>query len=347
MAGAVVAFAGLPALARRQAGHRRTRASHSRHDLVTTAASVGEGEAQAAQLNAKHGISGSVAFAAGPGGLVKAVLTHQNGTSAEVHLHGATVTSFAQSSGDEVLFLRPDAVLDGSKPIAGGVPLCFPRFGPSPEMQQHGFARNVSWSVLRTSADIRPDDPEPAVQLRLADDEYTRSMWPHAFEALYEVTLRRDKLRLVLQVKNCNAEAPFDFTCALHTYLEVVDAGLPAVKVTGLRGCTYLDKVPDPKVPVRKVETADSVRFGQALVDRMYLDTPAEVILEVGTGAGVAVEHVSGFEDHVVWNPHTTLPDCWTSFVCVESAKTRSQTLQPGYVWEAEANLAVLDLPVE
>ena len=345
MAGTAVAFTALQAPVRRQAGRRRTRASASRHGHVTTAASVVEAEAQAAELNGTHCIPGSVSFAAGPGGLVKAVLTHQNGTSAEVHLHGATVTSFAQSSGDEVLFVRPDAVFDGSKPIAGGVPICFPRFGPSPEMQQHGFARNVAWEVLRTSADLRPDDPEPCVQLRLTDSDYTRSMWPHSFEALYEVTLRRDKLRLVLQVKNCNADKALEFTCALHTYLEVVDAALPAVQVTGLRGCTYLDKVPDPKVPVRKVESSEAVRFGGGLVDRMYLDTPAEVILEVGTGAGVAVEHVSGFEDHVLWNPHTTLPDCWTSFVCVESAKTRAQTLEPGYVWEAEANLVVLDLP--
>jgi len=258
------------------------------------------------------------------------------------------VTSFAQSSGDEVLYIRPDAKFDGSKPIAGGIPICFPRFGPSPEMQQHGFARNLPWSVLRTSADLRPDDPEPCVQLRLKDDETTRAMWPHAFDALYEVTLRRDKLRLLFQVKNNNTDGqPFDFTCALHTYLEVVDAALPTVKVTGLKGCTYLDKVPDPKSPVRKTETNDAVTFGTALVDRMYLDTPTEVLLEVGTGAAVAVEHLSGWSDTVTWNPHTTLPECWTNFVCVESAKTQPVTLQAGYVWEAEMTLAVIDLPTE
>jgi hypothetical protein len=46
----------------------------------------------------------------------------------------------------KVLYVRPDAVFDGSKPISGGVPHCFPQFGPG-AMQQHGFARNLTWTV--------------------------------------------------------------------------------------------------------------------------------------------------------------------------------------------------------
>lgn len=32
-----------------------------------------------------------------------------------------------QASGDEVLYVRPDAVFDKSKPISGGIPHCFPQ----------------------------------------------------------------------------------------------------------------------------------------------------------------------------------------------------------------------------
>jgi hypothetical protein len=42
--------------------------------------------------------------------------------------------------------VRPDAVFDKSKPISGGIPHCFPQFGPG-VMQQHGFARNLDWEV--------------------------------------------------------------------------------------------------------------------------------------------------------------------------------------------------------
>jgi len=44
-----------------------------------------------------------------------------------VYLFGACTTSWKQKSGDEVLYVRPDAVFDKSKPISGGVPHCFPQ----------------------------------------------------------------------------------------------------------------------------------------------------------------------------------------------------------------------------
>lgn len=45
----------------------------------------------------------------------------------QVYLHGAVVASWKQASGDEVLYVRPDAVFDKSKPISGGIPHCFPQ----------------------------------------------------------------------------------------------------------------------------------------------------------------------------------------------------------------------------
>lgn len=262
----------------RRAGARGLASVGGSRLLVTAASS--DAPPSAESLNAAHGIPGSVAFAVHPGGGLKAVLTHANGSSAEVHLQGATVTSYCQPSGDEVLYLRPDAVFDGSKPIAGGVPICFPIFGPG-AMQQHGFARNSLWAVHRSCADVNPDYPEPCVTLRLADSAATRSMWAHSFEALLEVTLKRDSLLLAFRVRNANAGGEsFDFTAALHSYFEVVDAALPAVRVTGLKGKAYLDKVPDPKAPARRTEDADAVcaRWGR----RCSADAPcADLLLPV------------------------------------------------------------------
>lgn len=47
------------------------------------------------------------------------------GESATIHLYGATVTSW-KAHGQEQLFLSQKALLDGSKPIRGGIPLVFP-----------------------------------------------------------------------------------------------------------------------------------------------------------------------------------------------------------------------------
>ncbi len=55
----------------------------------------------------------------------------------QVHLFGGCVTSWKQASGDEVLYIRPDAKFDGSKPISGGIPHCFP------QVQRKDFKNDV------------------------------------------------------------------------------------------------------------------------------------------------------------------------------------------------------------
>ena len=58
--------------------------------------------------------------------------TLPTGESISVHLFGATVTSWKLADGQEQLFLSEKAVLDGSKPIRGGIPVVFPvRLSPS------------------------------------------------------------------------------------------------------------------------------------------------------------------------------------------------------------------------
>ena len=251
-----------------------------------------------------------------------------------------------QPSGDEVLFVRPDAVWDKSKPISGGIPLCFPQFGPG-AMQQHGFARNVDWVVCSTSADPNPDDPEPSVMFKLKDNDYTREMWDVGFEATYEVTLRRDKLKVEFCVRNPpDAEAPIDFTAAVHTYVEVVDAASPECLVSGLKGKRYIDKAVDID-NLAPEPCAGDVTFGTGLVDRVFQETEPEALLHVGTGAAVSVENTHGWTDTVVWNPHETLDmeGTWKKFVCVESAAiSKKVTLEPEKVWRAETNLCVVDL---
>lgn len=48
------------------------------------------------------------------------------GETVEILLHGATVLSWKDASGNEKLWLSEGAVLDGSKAVRGGIPLVFP-----------------------------------------------------------------------------------------------------------------------------------------------------------------------------------------------------------------------------
>ena len=63
---------------------------------------------------------------------------------------------------------------------------------------------------------------------------------PHAFKAVYTVTLHGELLRTDLRIIN-TGDTEFDFTAALHTYIEVLDIG--KAKVKGLKGLEVLDKV--------------------------------------------------------------------------------------------------------
>ena len=60
---------------------------------------------------------------------------------------GATIISWIVE-GQEKIFVSKKAIMDGSKAIRGGVPVCFPNFGPWSNGPQHGFARNSpDWKV--------------------------------------------------------------------------------------------------------------------------------------------------------------------------------------------------------
>ena len=108
---------------RKQRQQRRRRRAHSLNDeLVVKAASTKDAFVSA--LNAKFAIPTSVSFFDDECDETKSSspyvsLTHKNGSTAKVYLFGANCASWTQPTGDEVLFVRPDAKFDESVPIAG------------------------------------------------------------------------------------------------------------------------------------------------------------------------------------------------------------------------------------
>lgn len=294
-------------------------------------------------LQDKWDIPGLVELGSGKGDLPCVRLKHSCGSTAEVYLYGANVLSWKQPepTGEEILYVRPDAVFDKSKPISGGIPHCFPVFGPAPApMAQHGFARQSDWTIANTSADQQPDERDPEVELVLTDNEYTRNMWPHAFKAVYAVTLHGELLRTDLRIIN-TGDKPFEFTAALHTYIEVLDIKKASVK--GLKDLEYLDKVKDPKNPQKQKEGRELIKF-TGPTDSVYMKARDYVELDVGTGAAVSISS-SGWEDVVVWSPWEAMKDCYQKFACVENAKFNSPAVvQPGESWRAQQEFAVIDL---
>ena len=48
-------------------------------------------------------------------------------SSSEIYLYGGVVTSYKDAAGTEFIAVRPDAKMDGSKPISGGLSHCWPQ----------------------------------------------------------------------------------------------------------------------------------------------------------------------------------------------------------------------------
>ncbi|KAG8462551.1 hypothetical protein KFE25_010376 [Diacronema lutheri] len=264
-----------------------------------------------------------VSEGANAAGLKTITLTHANGDSATLYTFGGCVTSYTHA-GVETLKVRPDAKMDGSKPISGGIPHCFPQFGPG-AIQQHGFARNLEWEVRSTDAGA-----EPSVCLRLADSPKTRDMWPYPFEAIYTVTLASDRLKTSLEVKNTGAE-PFTFTAALHSYFDI--SAVANLKIEGnFKGSQYIDKTAKP--PAELTAASDTITISKE-TDSVYKGVSGELkLVDSGKGTQLAIECKQGWRDTVIWNPYGDQGMGYDSFVCAEAALAAFPfTLQPNVVW--------------
>ncbi|KAH9620698.1 hypothetical protein KSS87_004081 [Heliosperma pusillum] len=266
----------------------------------------------------------------GTGNLPKLVITSPYGSEAEIYLFGACLTSWKTATGKDLLFVRPDAVFNGQKPISGGIPHCFPQFGPG-KIQQHGFARNVNWSILESES----VEGKPVVTFELKDSPYSRSMWDFSFHALYKVILDSTNLSTELTVKNTD-DKPFSFSTALHTYFR---ASVTGAAVTGLKGRKTLNKDPDPNNPLESVEERNVVTF-PGFVDCVYLDAPNELILDNGLGDKISIKNTN-WSDAVLWNPHLQMEACYKDFVCVENAQIKDVQLEPNQSWTATQQLSV------
>jgi len=251
---------------------------------------------------------------------------------AEVYLHGAHVTAWGPSGRESVLWLSRSSRFDERTAIRGGIPVCFPWFGPlagRPDAPRHGFARTAAWTV----DGAQDDGHDVTVRLRLVDSAATRRpAWPHRFTVVCTVVVG-SRLSVALEVTNTGDE-PVAFEEALHTYLTVAD--VTAAEVTGLEGVDYLDKTADGDTVAGE---AGPLRVAGE-VDRIYPGAPAAVTVHDVVGGRDIRVGKDGSGSTVVWNPwregaHATADiddDGWTTMLCVEASDVgpAAVRLEPG-----------------
>lgn len=265
----------------------------------------------------------------------------EEGTECSIAKYGATLTSW-KVKGEELIFVSPAAVLDGSKAIRGGIPVCFPSFGPWALGPQHGFARTSLW---RLEGQVDTDQAGDVTAVLALEDGPHSSAWPHAFLLTLRVTLMESSIRLELGVENRNPDKALDFTTALHTYLRVPD--VKAASIQGLSGLQYVDKTLGGTPTL--TEDREKVTLS-GWTDRVYLSSaPREVVVSRGAGAGSLVLAQSGLQDTVVWNPWpekaAAMADLGQAnsggFLCVEAGQCVTPVqVAAGAKWSAVHSLA-------
>ena len=267
--------------------------------------------------------AGAAGLRTNDAGLEYVQLVHpETGDSAQIYLYGACVTSYIKDN-QEYIAVRPDAKMDGSKPISGGLSHCWPQFGPG-AIQQHGFARNVNWEVGSAISDT-------SVEMILQPTDYTKEMWDKPFQVRFTVTLEADQLVTEMVVENTSSSSSdsdaFDFQAALHSYFTV--SSLENLQIAGsFAGKEFLNKIAD----ATETEDRDVITIAEEY-DRVYKGVNDPVLNDQGTGKSLAVLNKEGWEDTVIWNPYGNEGMGYNNFVCVESVKFDPVTLEAGKTW--------------
>eukprot|EP01024_Parvocaulis_polyphysoides_P015213 TRINITY_DN1658_c0_g1_i4.p2 TRINITY_DN1658_c0_g1~~TRINITY_DN1658_c0_g1_i4.p2 ORF type:complete len:298 (-),score=61.51 TRINITY_DN1658_c0_g1_i4:385-1278(-) len=280
----------------------------------------------------------------GEGDLDKVILKSSKGTTAEVYLHGAHVTSFKSADGQEFLFVSSQAVYKPPKAIRGGIPVCFPQFGNMGSWDaQHGFARNSLFEIQSQAED------SVTLVLKPSAEQLEKFQGP-PFELYVDVKVgddeRGETLLETLRVKNVG-DKNLSFTCALHTYYSVTD--ISKVEILGLKDLEYMDNLKDL---AKAKEDRDVITIGEE-VDRIYLGVSGDCALKILDGGNDRCYSIGleNFTDGVLWNPWIEKAagmgdfgdEEYKTMVCLEPAVAGSGPveLSSGSEWTASQNIKI------
>jgi len=282
------------------------------------------------QLSSQFSVPERISFTRGEGGLTR-VLLQTPRSEGQVYLHGAHVAHFARTGEKPVLFMSKQSLFQAGKAIRGGVPICFPWFGPRaghPDSPMHGFARTSEWEVesASTSGDTT------TLVLALKSSDATRKLWPHDFLARYTITLA-DTLSLALEVVN-TGQGELSFEEALHTYFTI--SNIKDVTIEGLAGVDYIDKTDGMAV---KTQGTKPMKIAEE-TDRIYLPTTAACTLRDPGMRRRIVNAKENSHTTVVWNPWIAKAkamadfgdDEWPNMACIETCNVNKHavSLAPG-----------------
>ncbi|WP_240223880.1 D-hexose-6-phosphate mutarotase [Rheinheimera hassiensis] len=243
--------------------------------------------------------------------------------AAVISLYGAQVLSYQPIPGKDILWLSPLAQWHNEMPIRGGVPVCWPWFGPvdarlNPQQQSlpnHGVVRTRLWQLTEQSATA--DSVSVTLAITVSELPY------HGDETALQLQLTlSDSLSISLMCNSAIAQQ-----AALHSYFSVANIDKTQVQPLPLQ---YQDKVSASD------QSSDTpVATINAEVDRIYAKPAAK--LQLDTAAQQLELSQSGQDATIVWNPWQDKSrntkdledDSYLEFICVETARLQLQDAAP------------------
>jgi galactose mutarotase-like enzyme len=226
---------------------------------------------------------------------------------------GGLITRWSVS-GREHLYLDEATLLDRTKSVRGGVPVLFPTpgklvgdawswRGKSGSLKQHGFARNLAWSVVERG-------PGAHLRMRIEDDASTIANFPWRFTFELDITIVNTSVRIAGAITNRGdaSEGPMPCGYGFHPYFPVSIADKARAKITSDATRAFDNRTG------RDVDfDATKLDLGGDEVDLHLLDHHGTKSALIIPGApSVALEGSAHFRRWVVW----TLPQ--KPFVCLE-----------------------------
>lgn len=148
---------------------------------------------------------------------------------------GGMVTRFIVGD-TNVLYLDTDTLRDPTKNVRGGIPVLFPIAGRLTDdkyrhdgatyvMKQHGFARNMPWSIVAEGTDAGA-----RLGLGLESNAITRAQYPFDFRMAITYVLSEGRLTLNVRVTN-TGEQEMPLQPGLHPYFQLADRNKGAARV--------------------------------------------------------------------------------------------------------------------
>lgn len=250
-------------------------------------------------------------------------IEHQLG-NAQISLYGGQVLQWQPKDQQPVLWLSKEATYTEGKAIRGGIPICWPWFGPHPKdltSGNHGFARNKYWQL----EEVCIAENEVKIVLFLTGDE-EHALWRTPF-ILKQELIFSNEFTQTLSMTNLS-DNTVQYSGALHSYFAVGDPSF--VNIDNLDDVFFYDQLSG------KTHQKEMLVNCQGPIDRIYHDHKPMVIVDQKWNRKLQITS-SECHQWVLWNPGKELANKMADvhlngeneYVCLEAANTTLHDIPP------------------